>query len=126
MKVCFPVEEDRGLDSTVFDHFGSAPLYLLVDPKSEEVTPVENPNRNHPPGRCNPADSLRGREVSAVVVGGIGPGALSSLISMHMLVYQADGGRVGDNLARLKDGTLPAFTSISACSGDKSITSCCH
>ena len=31
MKVCFPVPEDKGLDSLVYGHFGSAPLFGVDD-----------------------------------------------------------------------------------------------
>jgi len=31
MKLCIPISEDRGLDSPICGHFGSAPAFLLVD-----------------------------------------------------------------------------------------------
>jgi len=31
MKVCFPVQKDNGIDSTVYGHFGSAPAFVIVD-----------------------------------------------------------------------------------------------
>ena len=29
MKMCFPVESDQGLESKVFGHFGSAPVFVV-------------------------------------------------------------------------------------------------
>ena len=31
MKVAFPVQDDRGLDSGVYGHFGSARFFLIVE-----------------------------------------------------------------------------------------------
>jgi len=48
MKICFPVKEDKGLSSTIFGHFGSAPMFLVVDSESGEVTPLINEDKDHP------------------------------------------------------------------------------
>ena len=37
MKICFPVAENKGLESPVYNHFGSAPMFLLVDPSGNVV-----------------------------------------------------------------------------------------
>ncbi|RME41495.1 MAG: diguanylate cyclase, partial [Deltaproteobacteria bacterium] len=37
MKVCFPVNNDQGLESEVYGHFGSAPAFVVVDTESHEV-----------------------------------------------------------------------------------------
>ncbi len=31
MKICFPVNSENGLDSIVFNHFGSAPFFIIFD-----------------------------------------------------------------------------------------------
>ena len=31
MKICFPVEKDEGIESQVYNHFGSAPVFIMVD-----------------------------------------------------------------------------------------------
>ena len=31
MKVCFPVQKDEGVESQVYNHFGSAPVFIMVD-----------------------------------------------------------------------------------------------
>ena len=38
MNLCIPVEQDAGPESPVCAHFGSAPLFLLVNTESGETT----------------------------------------------------------------------------------------
>ena len=42
MNVCIPVDEERGLDSPVCGHFGSAPFYLIVNADSGDCHAVPN------------------------------------------------------------------------------------
>ena len=79
MKIAFPVLEDKGLDSVVHGHFGSAPFFVFVDVDGDSVEVFENPDQDHQHGNCNPMSALGGRRVDGVVVGGIGGGALKKL-----------------------------------------------
>ena len=45
MKICFPVEIDKGLDSIVCEHFGHVPAYVLVDTDTLDVSTVDNVNQ---------------------------------------------------------------------------------
>ena len=62
MKICFPVAKDKGLDSPVFTHFGSAPMFLLVDAEQRSVAEVVNRDRNHQHGACRPLRALGGQQ----------------------------------------------------------------
>ncbi len=42
MKVAIPVAEDRGLDSEIYGHFGSAPVFVLVDSETMSVQALGN------------------------------------------------------------------------------------
>ena len=35
MKVCFPVQKDEGIESQVYNHFGSAPVFIVVDTRGK-------------------------------------------------------------------------------------------
>ena len=37
MKVCIPVEENKGLDSKPYVHFGSSPIFVVCDLESGEL-----------------------------------------------------------------------------------------
>jgi len=44
MKICIPSKDPRGLSSEVFDHFGSAPWFTIVDTEEGKVRTIRNPN----------------------------------------------------------------------------------
>jgi predicted Fe-Mo cluster-binding NifX family protein len=115
MKIAFPVVEDKGLDSDVHVHFGSAPHFVFVDLDTDTVETFDNPDQDHDHGACNPMAALGGRKVDGVVVGGIGGGALKKLNSDGITVYRAIEGTVGDNARMIKAGNLPVFDPGQVC-----------
>lgn len=117
MKVCFPIESNEGLLSAVYGHFGSAPGFLLVDSVSSELTAISNGDSVHQHGACNPVAGLAGQEIDAVVVGGIGGGALYKLNAAGLRVYQAQPGSVAENLALFQANQLPEYLPGHTCGG---------
>ena len=79
MKVGFAVQVDNGIESRVFDHFGSAPAFIIVDHEGKDFISINNKDLHHVHGACNPIMALDGKSVDAMVVGGIGAGALRKL-----------------------------------------------
>ena len=77
MKICFPVQNDNGIESTVYNHFGSAPAFVVIDTDTNNVTSINNRDQHHSHGACNPMKALDNQEIDAIVVGGIGAGALT-------------------------------------------------
>jgi predicted Fe-Mo cluster-binding NifX family protein len=124
MKVCIPVEEYRGLESTVFGHFGSAPVFALVDTETLTVESLANRDEHHQHGACSPLKAIGGRQVNAVIVGGIGSGAIRGLQSAGIDVFRFVGGTVADAVQQFKAGTLPALTVQHACSGHAAGNNC--
>jgi len=116
MKVCMPVEEDRGLESSLYGHFGSAPGFLLYDTDSGELTPVANRN-DHNHGSCNPMASFAGIGMDFLVVAGIGGGALMKLNQAGIRVFQAAGPTVRDNIEALTSRGLAEFSLQHTCQG---------
>jgi len=117
MKVCFPVQIDEGVASTVFNHFGSAPAFVVVDTDTNAVSTIHNGDQNHAHGACNPLKALDNQKLDAIVVGGIGAGALSRLGQAGITVYRAGSRSVGENLALYKEKRLAEYSLQSACSG---------
>ncbi len=64
MKLCFPIQHDRALDSEVFGHFGSAPVFMIVDTNTSTVETIGNADQHHAHGTCSPFRAL-GRSASA-------------------------------------------------------------
>src|SRR5512136_1725674 len=106
MKVCFPVQQDVGMESQVYNHFGSAPVFILVNTEEKSVQRIDNGDLNHVHGACNPIMALDGQKVDALVVGGIGGGALLKLNAMGVKVYEAGTPTVKENLELLRENKL--------------------
>lgn len=117
MKVCFPVKEARGLESEVYGHFGSAPLFVMVDTDTMEVSTISNSDQQHASGMCSPLRALGGRSIDCVVVGGIGGGALMKLRMSGIAAYKASAETVKENLELLGSGRLFEFSPEAVCSG---------
>jgi len=63
MKVCFPVQNNEGMESSVYNHFGSAPMFVVVDSATNTVTTIINKDQHHEHGACNPIAALNGAKV---------------------------------------------------------------
>ena len=115
MKVGFAVRDNEGFESKVYDHFGSAPAFIIVDIEGKEVLAVNNKDLHHAHGACNPIMALDGKSVDAMIVGGIGAGALVKLNAMGIKVYGAGASTVKENLALLGENKLQELSSENSC-----------
>lgn len=115
MKVGFAVQSDQGMESRVYDHFGSAPAFIIVDTERNDSIQVSNRDREHVHGACNPVVALNGHSVHAVVVGGIGAGAIQKLNAMGVKVYFAQAPTVKENLELLIQNKLDEISARNAC-----------
>lgn len=118
MKVCFPVKSNEGLNSMPYGHFGSAPLFLVYDVETKNVSTISNGDLEHEHGKCEPIKALSGEVVDAVIVGGIGAGAIKKLSSMGIKVYKAIEGDLNKNIQALKNNELKEFPTNHVCSHD--------
>ena len=117
MNICIPVNEDKGLDSQVCEHFGSAPTFLIVDTESGSCRAVPNTNHQHAHGMCQPLMALAGEDVNGVVVGGIGMGAVMKLTAAGIEVLKSAFGTVRETVDAYNAGRLPKVTPQTACGG---------
>lgn len=118
MKVCFPVKCNEGMDSIPYGHFGTAPMFVVCNLETNEVTTIGNGDLGHEHGMCQPMKALSGEVVDAVVVGGIGQGAIVKLNSLGIKVYKAEEGTISVNLEKLKKGALSEFAMDHTCNHD--------
>ncbi len=126
MKVCFPVLENHGLESRVHGHFGSAPGFVVVDMATNEITAINNGDRIHQHGACNPVAGLGGHQVDAIVVGGIGGGALYKLNAAGVRVFQAQEGTIAENIELFRANELPEYMPGHTCGGHGHGHGCSH
>ena len=126
MKICFPVQKDEGLSSAVYNHFGSAPLFLIFDTKTSSISTIDNRDVHHTHGACNPMKALDNRKVDAIVVGGIGAGALTGLKQMGIRVHRAQAGTIVENMSLFNTDRLPELTLEACCGGHSDDGGCAH
>ncbi|MCE5336868.1 MAG: NifB/NifX family molybdenum-iron cluster-binding protein [Desulfobacteraceae bacterium] len=117
MKICFPTMNLQGLESQIYEHFGSAPGFVIVDTETQAFEEVSNNDLHHAHGMCQPLKALGGRRVDAVAVGGIGMGALVKLKAQGVKVFRAAAGTVGENVGFVLKRTLPEFEAQFTCGG---------
>ncbi len=117
MKICFPTETLQGLQSPVYEHFGSAPGFVIVDTESKDVEEINNSDLHHAHGMCQPLKALGGRVVDAIAVGGIGMGALMKLQAQGIRVFRVTQGTVGQNVQFILKNNLPEFDAGFTCAG---------
>jgi len=126
MRIAFPTQENRGAESVVYSHFGSASHFIIVDREKGSFEALDNRDRDHEHGHCQPLNALGGGRVDAVVVGGIGAGALARLNSAGVTVYRAVEGSVAENLKLIEAGFLPVFKLDQTCAGHGAGGGCVH
>ncbi len=120
MKVCIPVSENKGMESLPYGHFGSAPEFIMCDLDSKEIKSINNGDLGHEHGKCQPLKALKGQEVDAIIVCGIGAGAIMKLNEMGTKVYRGINDTIESNLKLLKENKLQEFSVNDACSHNHS------
>jgi len=126
MKVCFPVLCNNGLESEVCGHFGSAPAFIIVETANNNITTINKSDHQHAHGACDPLKKFDNEKVDAIVVGGLGLGALQRLNQAEIKVFQAQAVTVKENLAKLQTNSLYEFTPQQCCAGHGKGSGCKH
>ena len=124
MKLCFAVQKDEGVESLVFGHFGSAPAFIVVNTEDNAIFKIVTGDMNHVHGACSPMKAIGGADIDAVVVGGIGAGALNGLNARGIKVFRAMEETIKENLALFHENRLPELTMLHTCGGHQG--GCAH
>jgi predicted Fe-Mo cluster-binding NifX family protein len=115
MKLCIPIKENNGLNSEVYSHFGSASAFIIYDTDKQNFVLSNNHDKQHLHGQCQPLNSLAGKNVDVVIVGGIGERAILKLNAMNIKVYKSEGGTVINNIELFSKAGLMELTPEFAC-----------
>ena len=115
MKLCLPVTEDNGLESKMSAHFGSAPIFLLYESRSDALQVIPNTNQHHSHGMCHPISVLAAHKPEAVICNGMGRGAINQLNSSGIKAYACHGKTAREVLEDFKNGKLSELTPEMAC-----------
>lgn len=125
MIICIPTKEDKGENSIVHGHFGSAGYFILYNTETNKIETLSNKDKEHVHGACNPLLALDDKHVDAIIVGGIGARALMGLNAAGIRVFKGDEGKVKGNVDALLNCKLPEMVLQHACSGHQGGGGCC-
>lgn len=107
---------EAGLSSRVSEHFGKAPLHLVVRLGTGEViAAVPKPEGIH--GSCAPVEELAAWGVEAVACHGLGRGAMGRLEAAGIEIYHTEARTVREVLEALRAGRLERHRADQACAG---------
>lgn len=93
MKVVVPVDEDRGMDSRLSEHFGRAPFFAVFDLVESGQVLRQEMVRNegeHFGGAGRPAERLLQLRPDVVITYGMGPRALGIFQQAKVAVMRAN------------------------------------
>jgi predicted Fe-Mo cluster-binding NifX family protein len=117
MRICIPITSDEGIESAVCEHFGSAPMFMVVDTQTGACRALTNHNAHHGHGMCHPLEALATEAIDGVVVGGIGQNALTRLRQAGIEVFQSDQQTVAQTVGAFNAGSLAPVSPSHACGG---------
>jgi predicted Fe-Mo cluster-binding NifX family protein len=105
-KVTVACESGDGLAGQVSGHFGRTPYFVVATLDGEEVVDTTLvPSPGHGPG-CGMPDFVRSLGVCAVIVSGIGGGAIAGLGARGIEIVAGAGGNARAALAAYAKGEL--------------------
>jgi len=125
MKICFPIHKDLGLRSPVHQHFGAAPVIMVIDTEEGSMRSFYNKDFNHLHGSCDPLKALGGEYVDLIITASIGAEALIKLRCAGIRVFKAEGAIIEDNITYFFDRGLPEFVADESCDAHNSGGNCC-
>ena len=117
MKIAFPVVTEGGLDATLADHFGRAPLYTIVDIESNEVSVVQNKGE-HFGGQHSAPVSLNNRNINVLICKGLGRKAIGLFDELGIGVFITKSVKVSEALESYNKGELIQASQSDGCKGD--------
>lgn len=116
MRICIPTEDSNGMDSRVYGHFGSAPYFVVYNVEENGFEVIDNRDKDHVHGQCNPLLSFKEKPFDIMVTGGIGMRALKRLQEAEVKVFKITvENTVEDIIDSFKKGTLNEMTFRESC-----------
>jgi len=95
MKICIPTMGEGGMQEAICQHFGRAPTFTMVDLDSGKITVLQNVSE-HMGGTGLPTETIFAAGVQVMIVGGLGPKAVSLFNQAGVEVFVGAVGTVKD------------------------------
>ncbi|MCC7572874.1 MAG: NifB/NifX family molybdenum-iron cluster-binding protein [Candidatus Methanofastidiosum sp.] len=112
MKVAIPTDSKGGLSDTVFNHFGMAPTYTVIEINENKVGNLEviDNTSDHFGGSESPVELLLKRNVGIVICSNLGPRAMEVLTCQGFDLFFTKREKVQDVINKFIKGELERFS----------------
>lgn len=93
MRLGITLEDERGMESNVSQHFGQCRYFLIVDIEGDQITgsKVVRNNAEHGGGGCLAVNEIMNHNVTHVISGGMGGGAQQKFAAAGVEVFGFSG-----------------------------------
>ncbi|MHC1689087.1 MAG: NifB/NifX family molybdenum-iron cluster-binding protein [Methanothrix sp.] len=118
MKVCIPTMGDCGMDEALCQHFGRAPTFTIIDVDTGTVQVLPNVSE-HMGGSGLPTETIFAEGVHVMIVGGLGPKAVSAFSQAGVDVFVGATGTVKDAIEDWRADMLTRANLENACKDHK-------
>jgi predicted Fe-Mo cluster-binding NifX family protein len=115
MKICMPVLEDKGMDSVMYGHFGSAPCFALYNTDTHTVVSSKNNEAEHEHGSCMPVDALRAMGAEAVLCRGMGLRATNLLMTAGIKPFLVEAGTIAEAIGKYERREIRVLDEQNSC-----------
>jgi predicted Fe-Mo cluster-binding NifX family protein len=113
MRICVPTGD--GIKAKICGHFGSAPYFTIYDNTKKTFEIIDNTNRHHVHGSCNPIEVIDGKHVEAVICSGIGVRALQKFNARGIKIFKSTAQTVEEIIKQYKECGSEEFMIEDAC-----------
>lgn len=113
MRVIIPVEEDKGVDSKLSEHFGRAPFFAVfeLEKDGQILNQKAVPNESeHFGGTGFPPDRILQLKPNVVITFGMGPRALSQFQEAKVAILRANSNTVNSIISSYIKDELEELT----------------
>lgn len=120
MKIAIPTKDNQKLDATVYEHFGKAPFYTIVDTETDVIR-TESNKAQHFDGSARPAEVMAKSDIDIVLCASLGRKAVSLFQDGGIAIFSGAQSKVRDALKAHRKGQLQPATEANACWGHSHI-----
>ncbi len=115
MKICMPVLENKGMESPVYGHFGSAPCFAVYDSETKTIAFSPNNETEHEHGKCMPVDALRTLGAEAVLCRGMGLRAANHLLAAGIKPFLVEAETIAEAIGKFASREVKVLDEQTSC-----------
>ena len=112
--IAIPTQGSKGLDDQVYEHFGKAPTFTLLNVETGGLTIVDNTS-DHMGGTVSPPELIRSIGADILAVGHLGAKAADRCAELGITVLCGARGSVREAMDQFREGRLSPPSPATMC-----------